>query len=250
MNRCQFRHRERNCGRIGLSGLPTGYQWTKRESFEWKSCIVFDRGQRTFKRRTCTSGFGRHRGGCWSRASNQRNDFTLWPTWHFGRTFAIERMMIIADSYSLTNALFVDSGFKVNNAGIIARGTLENTSMEDYDNVMNVNTRAVFHLTKLAIPHLKKSKGNVVNVSSVNGLRSVWITRDLIMWFFNLIEHFDFYQFAGVIAYNMSKAALDQLTRCAALGKCGKEHFDLWTYKSDKKGKKMKNNIEQSSKTV
>jgi NAD(P)-dependent dehydrogenase (short-subunit alcohol dehydrogenase family) len=49
--------------------------------------------------------------------------------------------------------------------------------MDDYDLVMNVNTRAVYHLTKLAIPHLRKSKGNIVNVSSVNGLRSVSLLR-------------------------------------------------------------------------
>lgn len=61
----------------------------------------------------------------------------------------------------------------INNAGIIVKGPIENASMDDYDRVMNVNTRAVYHLTQLAIPHLKKSKGNIVNVSSVNGLRSV-----------------------------------------------------------------------------
>lgn len=37
--------------------------------------------------------------------------------------------------------------------------------------MMNVNTRSVFYLTQLAIPHLKKTQGNVVNVSSVCGLR-------------------------------------------------------------------------------
>lgn len=67
--------------------------------------------------------------------------------------------------------------------------------MSAYDKVMDVNVRTPFHLTQLAIPYLRASKGNVVNVSSVNGIRS----------------------FAGVCAYNMSKAALDQFTKTLAL---------------------------------
>ena len=61
----------------------------------------------------------------------------------------------------------------VNNAGILEMGSIENTSLEQYDRVMDVNVRAVYHLTMLSVPHLIKSKGNIVNVSSVNGLRSV-----------------------------------------------------------------------------
>lgn len=83
----------------------------------------------------------------------------------------------------------------VNNAGIVLKGSIETTSLEDFDKVMNINTRAVFYLTSLAVPYLTETKGCVVNVSSVNGMRS----------------------FPGVLAYCMSKAAVDQLTRCAAL---------------------------------
>lgn len=83
----------------------------------------------------------------------------------------------------------------VNNAGIIGVGSIENTSLEQYDTIMNTNVRAVYHLTMLAVPHLIKTKGNIVNVSSVNGLRA----------------------FSGVLAYCVSKAAIDQFTRCTAL---------------------------------
>lgn len=83
----------------------------------------------------------------------------------------------------------------VNNAGILKRGSIETGTLEDYDTIMNVNVRSIFHLTQLAVPYLKVTKGNVVNVSSVNGIRS----------------------FPGVLAYNMSKAALDQFTQCVAL---------------------------------
>ncbi|KAF4521639.1 hypothetical protein B566_EDAN006681 [Ephemera danica] len=83
----------------------------------------------------------------------------------------------------------------VNNAGIIELGTIETTTLDQYDKMFNVNVRSIYHLTHLAVPHLIQSKGNVVNVSSVNGIRS----------------------FPGVLAYNMSKAAVDQFTRCVAL---------------------------------
>ncbi|KAI6242065.1 Oxidoreductase, short chain dehydrogenase/reductase family protein [Aphelenchoides fujianensis] len=83
----------------------------------------------------------------------------------------------------------------VNNAGILEAGTIENTPLDSYDRVMNVNLRSVFLLTQLVVPLLEQTKGAVVNVSSVNGIRS----------------------FAGVLAYNISKAGLDQLTRCVAL---------------------------------
>jgi NAD(P)-dependent dehydrogenase (short-subunit alcohol dehydrogenase family) len=83
----------------------------------------------------------------------------------------------------------------VNAAGHISSGTIENTSTVAWDAMMNVNLRAVFQLMQLAVPHLAKTKGNIVNVSSVTGLRS----------------------FPGVLAYCVSKAGVDQLTRCAAL---------------------------------
>jgi NAD(P)-dependent dehydrogenase (short-subunit alcohol dehydrogenase family) len=83
----------------------------------------------------------------------------------------------------------------VNAAGHISTGSIENTSLAAWDAMMNVNLRAVFHLMQLASPLLIKSKGNIVNISSVTGLRS----------------------FPGVLAYCVSKAGLDQLTRCAAL---------------------------------
>ncbi|HUR35421.1 MAG TPA: glucose 1-dehydrogenase [Vicinamibacterales bacterium] len=83
----------------------------------------------------------------------------------------------------------------VNAAGVIATGTIDATSDDKWDAMMNVNVRAPFRLMRAAVPHLKARKGSVVNVSSVNGLRA----------------------FAGVLAYNVSKAAMDHLTRCAAL---------------------------------
>ena len=83
----------------------------------------------------------------------------------------------------------------VNAAGIIKGGNIENTMIDDWDKLMNINARSVFYLMQKAIPLLEKRKGNIVNVSSVTGLRS----------------------FPNALAYCVSKAALDQLTRCSAL---------------------------------
>jgi NAD(P)-dependent dehydrogenase (short-subunit alcohol dehydrogenase family) len=83
----------------------------------------------------------------------------------------------------------------VNAAGAIATGALDATTDEVWDAMMAVNLRAPFRLMRAAAPHLATRQGSIVNVSSVNGLRS----------------------FPGVLAYCVSKAGLDQLTRCAAL---------------------------------
>ena len=83
----------------------------------------------------------------------------------------------------------------VNAAGIIASGTLEKTSDDEWDRMLDINVRAPFRLMRAAAPSLIAAKGSVVNVSSVTGLRA----------------------FPGVLAYCVSKSAIDQLTRCAAL---------------------------------
>ena len=83
----------------------------------------------------------------------------------------------------------------MNAAGIIGTGTIETTTDEQWDTMMDINSRAPFRLMRAAVPALIQSKGSIVNVSSVTGLRS----------------------FPGVLAYCVSKSAIDQLTRCAAL---------------------------------
>jgi NAD(P)-dependent dehydrogenase (short-subunit alcohol dehydrogenase family) len=62
---------------------------------------------------------------------------------------------------------------QVNSAGIQIPGSIETAKLEDYDRQMNTNVRSLFVLTQLAVPHLIKTKGNIVNISSVAGLRSV-----------------------------------------------------------------------------
>jgi NAD(P)-dependent dehydrogenase (short-subunit alcohol dehydrogenase family) len=83
----------------------------------------------------------------------------------------------------------------VNAAGIIATGTVESTTDEQWAKVMDINLHAPFRLMRAAAAALTASGGSIVNVSSVNGLRS----------------------FPGLLAYCVSKSAVDHLTRCAAL---------------------------------
>ena len=61
----------------------------------------------------------------------------------------------------------------MNSAGILVGGALEAITMEQYDKQMEINCRSVVYLSQLAVPHLLKTKGNIVNVSSVTGTRSV-----------------------------------------------------------------------------
>lgn len=59
----------------------------------------------------------------------------------------------------------------VNNAGIALRGVLEDTSSEDWDNVMDVNAKGVFLGTKAAIPEMRKAGGgSIINISSMSGI--------------------------------------------------------------------------------
>jgi NAD(P)-dependent dehydrogenase (short-subunit alcohol dehydrogenase family) len=83
----------------------------------------------------------------------------------------------------------------VNAAGIIASASVTDATDEGWDTMMDLNVRAPFRLIRQAAPALAARRGAVVNVSSVAGLRA----------------------FPGLVAYSVSKAAIDQLTRCAAL---------------------------------
>jgi 3-oxoacyl-[acyl-carrier protein] reductase len=58
----------------------------------------------------------------------------------------------------------------INNAGLANTASVENTPVEQWDLMMNVNARAPFLLCKKAIPHLKLSKqASIINISSVVG---------------------------------------------------------------------------------
>ena len=83
----------------------------------------------------------------------------------------------------------------VNNAGIIERDSLEETTEETWDKIMAVNAKGVFLGTKAVIPHMRAAGGgSIVNISSISGMISV-----------------------GYPAYNSSKGAIRVFTKCAAV---------------------------------
>ena len=84
----------------------------------------------------------------------------------------------------------------VNNAGVYLRGPVHETSLQDWDRVMDVNARGPFLGTRAAIPAMKESGGGtIVNIASFNALVGTTTSA----------------------AYNASKAALRLLTKSTAV---------------------------------
>ncbi|KAH9642932.1 hypothetical protein HF086_011289 [Spodoptera exigua] len=85
----------------------------------------------------------------------------------------------------------------VNNAGIVQIASIEaENAIEVFDKVMSTNLRSVVYLTNIAVPYLKKTKGNIINISSIAGIC--------------ILSKEGF-------CYDTSKAALDHFTRSIAL---------------------------------
>ena len=62
----------------------------------------------------------------------------------------------------------------VNNAAIVLRKDIEETTADDWDNIMAINAKSVFLGTKAAIPALRRAGGgSIVNISSISGLVSI-----------------------------------------------------------------------------
>lgn len=60
----------------------------------------------------------------------------------------------------------------VNNAGIMQEATAEAMSLADWERTIRVNLTAPFLLIKEALPHLRKGRGAIVNIGSIEGLGS------------------------------------------------------------------------------
>lgn len=156
-----------------------------------------------------TSGIGRATAGCFAQAGANvaavgRDETELENLKQALLEFGIRCVTISADlslddsaERVVAEAINALGGIDilVNAAGHISSGTIETTTTEAWDAMLDINLRSVFLLMQKASPSLVERRGNIVNVSSVTGLRA----------------------FPGVLAYCVSKAALDQLTRCSAL---------------------------------
>ena len=63
----------------------------------------------------------------------------------------------------------------VNNAGVFESEALEDISVEQWDAMFTTNTRAPFLMAKAAHPHLRATKGRILNIGSLGGLHP-WAT--------------------------------------------------------------------------
>jgi len=107
----------------------------------------------------------------------------------------IENEQTCHDLINKTVQKFGKLDILVNNAGIGAKTGVDPFPMENFNYIFDVNLKSVVLMTQLAIPHLEKTNGNIVNVSSIGALRASAI--------------FPF--------YSMAKAALDHFGRCYSL---------------------------------
>ena len=60
----------------------------------------------------------------------------------------------------------------VNNAGIMQEARVEEMSLADWERNLAVNLTAPFLLIRAALPHLRASRGSIVNIGSIEGLGS------------------------------------------------------------------------------
>jgi len=87
-----------------------------------------------------------------------------------------------------------DLDIVVNNAGIYFQASVEKTSEEQLDKIIGVNFKGAYLISKYALPLIKESKGNIINISSIVGIVSDPTSP----------------------AYCSTKAALIMLTKCMA----------------------------------
>jgi NAD(P)-dependent dehydrogenase (short-subunit alcohol dehydrogenase family) len=103
-----------------------------------------------------------------------------------------------ANCHELIAATMVATGrldAVINAAGVWREGPVAEFGEEDFDRVMGVNLKAAFYISQAAIPHLKDSRGCIVNIASDAGRQA----------------------YRGSAAYCASKAALVMLSKTLAL---------------------------------
>ena len=83
----------------------------------------------------------------------------------------------------------------VNNAGVADFGPIEETTFARWQTVMRTNLDGVFLCSQAVIPALKQTKGSIVNIASISGLRASTLR----------------------VAYGTSKAAVIQLSKQQAV---------------------------------
>jgi NAD(P)-dependent dehydrogenase (short-subunit alcohol dehydrogenase family) len=106
------------------------------------------------------------------------------------------------DCYAMAEQCLKDFGridILHNNVGIVPkkRGGILEAVEEDWDRVLSVNVKSIFHTARAVLPHmLKQGHGCILNISSVAAVR---------------------YGATNVFIYSISKAAVNAFTKCLAL---------------------------------
>jgi meso-butanediol dehydrogenase / (S,S)-butanediol dehydrogenase / diacetyl reductase len=100
-------------------------------------------------------------------------------------------MLLVGDAVGRFGRLDV----LVNNAGFAVFGPFAQTTTQDWRKLMATDVEGVFFAVREALPHLLKTRGAVVNLSSASGLGGDW----------------------GLSSYNAAKGAITNFTRALAL---------------------------------
>jgi NAD(P)-dependent dehydrogenase (short-subunit alcohol dehydrogenase family) len=113
---------------------------------------------------------------------------------HFAADNAVE-----SDLESLTDYVLAECGridILVNNAGALWRGPAVNHSMDDWDAILGLNLRSVFHLSQIVARKamIPQGSGRILNMASIGGMRGS----------------------VGRVSYMVSKAGVIALTRALA----------------------------------
>ncbi|XP_052790930.1 3-oxoacyl-[acyl-carrier-protein] reductase FabG-like [Mya arenaria] len=90
---------------------------------------------------------------------------------------------------------YKDINVLINNAGMIHYRRVSNITPAEYDELFDTNVKSHVFLTQLALPHIIKTKGSIINTSSICGQKAM----------------------PEVGPYCMSKSCLDMFTQCLAL---------------------------------
>lgn len=106
----------------------------------------------------------------------------------------ITKEEIIKNTIEYINKKFGKLDILVNNAGISITEPLKELKIENYDKTFDINVRALVNMTINCLPLILKTKGNILNISSINST----------------------YSHPKMSMYSGSKAAVDSFTRCWA----------------------------------
>lgn len=73
----------------------------------------------------------------------------------------------VSKAFEEVNKTFGKIDILINNAGISSSTPLLNFTDEEYDKIADLNIKSVFVCSKVAVPYLEKTKGCIINTSSM-----------------------------------------------------------------------------------